>query len=277
MVGRDFNFLEYREDVYSPASSASVVKLLPCMALTDAFVSSGVIATLDVSDAFLQVPQPIPRKVSLDGQDFIILKCLPGQRDASRLWYSFFVERLAAHFDVAVCPAQPCILRCQDKGVLLLHVDDLLICGNEDWISQSLIPKLEGEFKLTYTMVKRQDGGSLECLKQMHVVVEPNYASITISAEGKHATSSALFKRCSNIEGKLLRVAFTPSSDSISISKSDLLPPSRATEYRSLVGIAMYLAPERFDLQYATKTLASHLQQPTKSAWNALGPLVWDI
>ena len=50
-VGRDFNFLEYRENVYSPASSASVVKLLPCMALSDAFVNNAVIATLDVSDA----------------------------------------------------------------------------------------------------------------------------------------------------------------------------------------------------------------------------------
>ena len=271
LVGRDFNFLEYREDVYSPASSASVVKLLPCMALSDAFVNNAVIATLDVSDAFLQVPQPIPRKVTLDGEDFIILKCLPGQRDASRLWYSFFVERLSAHFDVAVCPEQPCILRCQDKGVLLLHVDGVLICGSEDWISQSLIPKLEGEFKLTYTLVKRQDGGSLEFLKRTHVV-EPNYASITISAEGKHASS--LIERFSKVEGKLPRVSFTPSSDSISISKSDLLSPSRAAEYRSLVGIAMYLAQERFDLQYATKTLASHLQQPTKSAWNALGRLV---
>ena len=271
LVGRDFNFLEYREDVYSPASSASVVKLLPCMALSDAFVSNAVIATLDVSDAFLQVPQPIPRKVTLDGEDFIILKCLPGQRDASRLWYSFFVERLAAHFDVAVCPEQPCILRCQDKGVLLLHVDDVLICGSEDWISQSLIPKLEGEFKLTYTLVKRQDGGSLEFLKRTHIV-EPNYASITISAEGKHASS--LIERFSKVEGKLPRVSFTPSSDSISISKSDFLTPSRAAEYRSLVGIVMYLAQERFDLQYATKTLASHLQQPTQSAWNALGRLV---
>ena len=29
LVGRDFNFLEYREDVYSPASSAAIVKVLP--------------------------------------------------------------------------------------------------------------------------------------------------------------------------------------------------------------------------------------------------------
>ena len=98
LVGRDFNFLSYREDVYSPASSSSVVKLLPSMALSDGFIRDAVLATLDVSDA-LQVPQPVPRKVSLDGQDFIILKCLPGQRDASRLWYSFFVQRRSRFCD----------------------------------------------------------------------------------------------------------------------------------------------------------------------------------
>ena len=78
LVGRDFNFLSYREDCYSPASSSSVVKLLPSMALSDGFIRDAVLATLDVSDAFLQVPQPVPRKVSLDGQDFIILKCPSG-------------------------------------------------------------------------------------------------------------------------------------------------------------------------------------------------------
>ena len=102
LVGRDFNFLEYREDVYSPASNSSVVKLLPCMALSNGFVENGVLATLDVADAFLQVPQPVPRKISLEGSEYVILKCLPGQRDASRLWYAFFVERLKAHVSVDV-------------------------------------------------------------------------------------------------------------------------------------------------------------------------------
>ena len=275
LVGRDFNFLEYREDVYSRASSSSVVKLLPSLALSDGFVKEGVVATLDVSDAFLQVPQPIPRKISLDGCEYVILKCLPGQRDASRLWYSYFVERLRAHVSVDVCPEQPCILRCAANdnlcGVLLLHVDDVLIHGTESWISDILIPSLEKEFKLTYTMVPSHQGGTLEFLKRAHVV-EPNYTSITISAENKHASS--LIERFSKIDGKIPRVAYTPCSDSISLSKADLLSPGRAAEYRSLVGIAMYLAQERFDLQYATKTLAGFLQQPTKSAWNALGRLV---
>ena len=189
--------------------------------------------------------------------------------------FIFCCERLRAHVSVDVCPEQPCILRCvsDDKlcGVLLLHVDDVLILGTESWINDILIRSLEKEFKLTYTMVPRHQGGMVEFLKRVHVV-EPNYTSITISAENKHTNS--LIQRLSKIDGKFPRVSYAPCSDSISLSKVDLLSPTRAAEYRSLVGIAMYLAQESFDLQYATKTLAGFLQQPTKSAWNALGRLV---
>ena len=70
-------------------------------------------------------------------------------------------------------------------------------------IGGTLIPSLEKELKLTYAMLPRRDGGAF--LKRVHVI-EPNYASVTISAEGRHA--SALTERFSSIEGKLPRVAF---------------------------------------------------------------------
>ena len=277
LVGRDFNFLEYREDIYSPASSSAVVKLLPCMALTNAMGFDSSIATLDVSDAFLQVPQPIPRKVSLDGAEYVILKCLPGQRDASKLWYAFFIERLRAHMEISICPVQPCIIRCscngRVEGALLLHVDDVLILGREGWIADVLIPSLQKEFKLTYTLVRRHTGGMLEFLKRMHVV-EPNCEAISVYGEPKHA--NALIERYTIIEGRPPRVAYTPISGTLPIPSSDstLLSPKLAAEYRSMVGIAMYMAQERYDLQYATKTLASCLKNPTKEAWIALGRLI---
>ena len=67
--------IEYREDVYSPASNSSAT-FLPSLTLSDEFVKEGVIPTLDVSDAFLPVPQPIPPKISLDGCEHIISSIL---------------------------------------------------------------------------------------------------------------------------------------------------------------------------------------------------------
>ncbi len=229
LVGRGFNFLEYREDVYTPAGSAAIVKVLPCMAVTNAMLDNSAIATLDVADAFLQVPRPVPRQISLDGSEYIILKCLPGQRDASKLWYAFFIERLRAHVDITICPEQPCILKCGDQGALLLHVDDVLILGDESWISDVLVPSLQKEFKLTYTLLRRCTGGMLEFLKRM--LVEANYESIAVYGELRHA--HALIERCSKlIEGKPPCVAYTPISGTLPVpsSHSTLLSSKMAAE-----------------------------------------------
>ena len=175
--------------------------------------------------------------------------------------------------DISICPEQPCILKCGDKGALLLHVDDVLILGDESWISDVLIPSLQKEFELTYTLLKRRTGGMLEFLKRMHVI-EANYESITVYGELKHA--HALIEKYTNIEGKPPRVAYTPISGTLPIpsSHSTLLSSKMAAAYRSMVGIAMYMAQERFDLQYATKILASCLKTPTQDAWLALGLLI---
>ena len=80
-VAREFNWLESREDTFSPATSSAVVKLLPALAMSDGFIPNAVLGTLDISDAFLQVPQSLPRAVTINGCSHIILRCLPGQRD----------------------------------------------------------------------------------------------------------------------------------------------------------------------------------------------------
>ena len=47
-----------------------------------------------MADAFLQVPQPVPRVVKIGNLELVILMCLPGQRDAAKLWYQHFTNVL---------------------------------------------------------------------------------------------------------------------------------------------------------------------------------------
>ena len=61
LVAREFNWMDVRDDVYSPSSSSSIVKVLPALAMSDGFLPQSVLGTLDVADAFLQVPQPEPQ------------------------------------------------------------------------------------------------------------------------------------------------------------------------------------------------------------------------
>ena len=65
LVAREYNWLDVRDDVYSPSSSATTVKLLPALAMSNSFCEQSVLGTLDIGDAFLQVPQSTPRVVRL--------------------------------------------------------------------------------------------------------------------------------------------------------------------------------------------------------------------
>ena len=112
---REFTWLDVREDVYSPSSSSSIVKLLPALAMSDGFCKSAVLGTLDVADAFLQVPQPVPRVVKIGNLELVILMCLPGQRDAAKLWYQHFTNVLQKKFSATICVEQPCVMRFREN------------------------------------------------------------------------------------------------------------------------------------------------------------------
>ena len=274
LVAREYNWLDVRDDVYSPSSNSAIVKLLPALALSDGFNSNCVLGTLDIGDAFLQVSQPMPRVVKLGSKEFIILRCLPGQRDASKLWYHHCVNKLQTKFNAEVCIEQPCVLKVGNLAAMVLHVDDVLFMGDEKWIRATFLPQLEKEFKVSSTVVSRETGGSFEFLKRCHVV-DVGYNQLTVYPEVKHV--SAMFERYSRANGKHPKLAKTPCTPGCPPSDMKLdepLPQSMAEEFRSLVGIAMYVSQERFDLQYATKTLASSLKEPTYRAWHELGRLV---
>ena len=110
-----------------------------------------------------------------------------------------------------------------------------------------------------------------EFLKRFHLI-EPQYKELTVFPEEKH--THAMFEKYTKPNGKAPKLCKTPSSSTSNSLDSSLQTPlneEMSSTFRSLVGIAMYVSQERFDLQYATKSLASHLKSPTKQAWIDLG------
>ena len=102
MCAREFSFWEVRNDTFSPASTPSIQRLLPAMLLSGCFPATYTLASFDISDAYLMVPQEKRRLVKiLDHHEvFIIDKLLPGQRKGSKLWYEFFVKDLVEQVGV---------------------------------------------------------------------------------------------------------------------------------------------------------------------------------
>eukprot|EP00435_Cladocopium_sp_Y103_P068164 s313_g31.t1 len=138
LVAREYAFLERRDDCFSPATSSHVMNLLPMIYLkncAERFECEGqteehILATIDVKDAFLCVPQEKPFAVKLAGRKYIIAKNLPGQRLGAKAWYWFFRNYLTTTFNYEWCTEQPCLCKNKDS-VLMLHVDDVLFTGTK--------------------------------------------------------------------------------------------------------------------------------------------------
>ena len=82
--------------------------------------------SLDVADAYLCVEQPAEMWVSLYGDQYQLLRLLPGQREGSARWYDMFSAALA-EAGATAWPACPALFRFKDgQGAGLTHVDDLI-------------------------------------------------------------------------------------------------------------------------------------------------------
>eukprot|EP00435_Cladocopium_sp_Y103_P012542 s4349_g3.t1 len=97
-----------------------------------------------------KVDQPEPRVVRLGTTDWVILRCLPGQRDASKLWYQVFIEKLKQKFSATVCVEQPCVLKVSRKAAMVLHVDDVLFMGDQQWIETVFLARIEEGFQIEF-------------------------------------------------------------------------------------------------------------------------------
>ena len=162
---------------FSPASNSVVTRLIPAMVMSGLYSEDHVIGALDISDAYLQVPQESKRHLkvvdAVGYDDLIIAKCLPGQGDGARRWYFFFCEFLEKQLEMECCKEQPSILKvnkANGSGCLLLHVDDVLFTMSSDFMHQTFLPILKQAFKLSVTWVDRKKGGSFEFLKRLHVL-----------------------------------------------------------------------------------------------------------
>ena len=89
------------------------------------------------------------------------------------------------------------------------------------------------------------------------------------SEEGVHMAPDAkhVENLASLLEVKGAKPSPTPSSRTTGRGQRDvleLLTAAEATVFRRGTGIALYLGPDRFDLQFATKELAQDMQTPSK-------------
>ena len=154
-----------RSGLYSPASQQLLTRLLPAVwsARPD-----HVMFSLDVADAYLCVEQPAEMWVSLYGDQYQLLRLLPGQREGSARWYDMFSAALA-EAGATAWPACPALFRLKGgQGAGLTHVDDLLGEGILDAL-QKLVDFLRSKFSCSVQFLVKA-GDSISFLKREHIL-----------------------------------------------------------------------------------------------------------
>ena len=265
LVAREYAFREKRMDCFSPATSVHTLRILPCIYLNhiaeevDGLCPVGhewIFGTLDIKDAFLQVPQDKDMKVTLNGSEYQVLRNLPGQRIGAKAWFNYFQDYLREELGFRFCPECPC-LGMRKEAVLLIHVDDVMFTGKSTYINQTLIPALKKKFDLSVSMLNFV-GDSVTFLKRTYTKVE----SGLIIAPGGYA--DAMIKAFEKEKGAIKKQQ-VPCDSSFHMEDSTSLLSSRdAGLYRSVTGMGIYLSQERPDLCFAVKELASKMSRPTE-------------
>ena len=117
LVAREFNRMDLRDDLFSPASNHVVERLLPALAVSQVLKDTFVLGSLDIGDAYLQVHQANRRRVGIMDYpsefQLLICRCLPGQRDGSRRWFDFFADYLVRELHLEQCAEQPAMFLCR--------------------------------------------------------------------------------------------------------------------------------------------------------------------
>eukprot|EP00435_Cladocopium_sp_Y103_P048567 s2915_g14.t1 len=151
VVAREFRTSNTDETRFAPTSAFAAVRMLLIFAL----IYNLAVTALDISDAFLMVPQVevmfvvIPQWVggseNLPKEDtrWRLLKCLPGQRNAALRWHLHFAL-ICEDAGLQAFPRTLTVMRHGDlnrKVFINVRVDDiLLICKPEDvpWFQQTV-------------------------------------------------------------------------------------------------------------------------------------------
>ena len=270
LVAREYAITK-RDDVFSPASSSHLLRLLPVIYLMrlgeieesqQGKAEDVVIGSMDIKDAFLQVDQEEPLRVRVEAGEFIVHKNLPGQRLGAKAWFDHISNFLKEKGNFESCDLNPCLLR-NDLAMLLIHVDDIMIAGSTYYIEKVFVPMIKEKFEISLALMKTK-GDEISFLKRTYrkiddgiVIIPGHYIETTVN----------VFEE---VYGKI-KFQKIPADSLIQVEdESAPLGPEEATMFRSMVGMAIYLSQERLDIGFVTKELASKMSRPTKMAMGHL-------
>jgi len=274
-VAREFAWMESeRDSLFSPASSSIAARVLPAMCLDMKQHSNSIMLSIDVKDAFLTVKQQRPTIVNCQLADGSTLsyglgKVLPGQRDGSLLWHQDLTNLLKQQLSMSAHAPYPCVLKTADNTCfVLIHVDDILVVGQRDYVLNQFVPCLENKYEIS-TRVIAKPGDELHFLKRRMTLLSDS--RLLIQTHHKHV------QQMCDVLGLNKALQRKKSPGHAEMDQCDLsgeISPEEAKAFRTCAGVLLYLAADLPHCQHVVRHLATYSTQPTVRSMLVLKHLV---
>ena len=227
----------------SPTTGKEVIRILLAIGVSNGWKSH----CLDVKSAFLQ-GQPIERDVYLlppeeaceSGNLWKLKKVVYGLKDGSRNWY-FTLKSFLLNLGCSISKCDPAVFYLRQDtsviGILLLHVDDVIWCGTDEFES-IVIERIRSAFKIGKEAV--------ESFKYLGIDLTSTDLDCQLSQE--------------EYMSDLKEIKLQPERAK---KKEERLAKDEATQLRSVVGQLNWLASTtRPDIAYSVLELSITLKSP---------------
>ena len=146
----------------------------------------------------------------------------------------------------------------------MIHVDDILLTGEREYVTNVVIPKFKEKYKISYDLVD-EPGGELSFLKTRHWLHAED--EMIIQPHVKH--TARLFELL-GIK-TTLHPKKTPAHPEINepdVSKE--LSSDESSKFRTCIGILLYLSSDLIECQFVIRYLAQSMKTPTEKAYSVL-------
>ena len=274
LVAREFKaWTPWTQDLFAPASNLGAVHSFMTLALTFGLE----LVTIDVKDAYLNVPQPEPVVIEVEAAlldssatgvvTYVLERLLPGQRVGASAWYGF-AKQILNDNGLVNFAKEPTVFRHEDPQnptALLLHADDGLLAATKKG-REKLVGEMRKVVNVQVSEPMREIGDELEFLKRKYVRVPEG---IIMYSSNRYAES--LFEAF----GKDIKEKDAPADkEFLEPDTSEELKGEKQKAYREAVGRLLYLSHSRPDLQFAVCVLSSRMASPTSTSWRLLRKVI---
>ena len=151
--------------------------------------------------------------------------------------------------------------------MFMLRVDDLLFTGRRQYWSQVFLPLMKQKFNVSFSDLG-EPGTEISFLKRRLIRVSDGLVIVPGTTVSKVVESFEQFFGHARLQ-KIPCDAAVQQNDS-----SQLLGPKDAKNYRSIIGLLLYLSRDRVDIMYSVKELSSFMAAPTLCSIQRLRKLI---